>query len=114
MPKNKKVMSLAIQPELHVELKRYTMRKNMSVSEYVGDLVEKALKVDVDEDPIIIGKPSDEEIMPVVLKIPVCLRGDKEGLQKWMDVQTNGIVNKLAKAHTVAVEVDDNIASNSV
>jgi hypothetical protein len=109
MSKNKKVMSMAIEPDLHTELKKYTTRKNMSVSEYLGDLVEKALKIDVDEDPFIVGKPaeaegtptviwksSEEAVMPVVLKIPAGLRGNREGLQKWMDVQTCGIINKLA------------------
>jgi predicted CopG family antitoxin len=96
MSKNKKVMSIAICPELHADLKKYTSRKNMSVSEYLGDLIEKAVKVDVDEDPIVIGKSSENDVKSVVLKVPVNLIGNRENLQKWMEVQSNGIVNKLA------------------
>jgi len=96
MPKNKKVMSMAILPELHEELSRYAKRRNMSTSAYVGELITKALKIDVDEDPVIIGKDPDADIMPVILKIPVALKGNKEGLQRWMDVQTKGIVEKLS------------------
>jgi hypothetical protein len=117
MPKNKKVMSMAIQPELHDKLKLYARRKNMSVSEFLGDLVEKSLRIDVDEDPFIVGKPADVEgnptvvwksagEMPVVLKIPVNLKGDREGLQKWMEVQTNGIVTKLCKLAEEPVATD--------
>lgn len=101
MPKNKKVMSMAIKPELHTDLKRYTKQKHMSVSEYVGDLVERAMKIDVDEDPIIVGKPVDADVIPIVLKIPAALKGKREELQQWMDVQVSGIVNKLAAAKPV-------------
>jgi hypothetical protein len=96
MPKNKKVMSMAILPELHEELSRYAKRRNMSTSAYVGELITKALKINVDEDPIIIGKDPDEDIMPVILKIPVALKGNRVGLQKWMEVTAKGIVEKLA------------------
>ena len=37
--KNKKVMSIAIRPELHEELKKVSKRKSLSASEYVGNLV---------------------------------------------------------------------------
>ena len=97
MAKNKKVMSIAIRPELHEELKRYATRKVMSASAYVGDLVEKAMKLNVDEDPIIVGKSPDEDVKTIVLKIPNQLRDHPDKLKAWMDVQTNGIVSQLTR-----------------
>lgn len=95
MAKNKKVMSIAIEPELHEELKDYSRRKGLSASSYVGMLVSKALKLSIDDDPIIVGKPVDEDVLPVILKIPAQLRGNRDSLKIWMDAQSAGIVNKL-------------------
>ncbi|MBD3280923.1 hypothetical protein GF389_05385 [Candidatus Dojkabacteria bacterium] len=100
MSKNKKVMSLAIKPELHDKLKNYAKQKHMSVSEFVGDLAERAMKIDVDEDPIIVGKPIDSDIIALVLKIPASLKGNETGLQKWMDAQSAGIVKALSGKKT--------------
>jgi len=106
---NKKVMSIAIKPELHDELKKYAKRKVTSTSAYVGDLIEKALELNIDDDPFIIGKSPDEpdpvvvrrtkeeDALPVVLKIPKKLRGNAEQLKIWMDAQTNGIIGQLCK-----------------
>ena len=95
MGKNKKVMSIAIEPELHDELRDYSRKKGMSASAYVGMLVGKALKISIDEDPIVVGKPVDEDVLPVMLKIPAKLKGQRDALKTWMDSQTAGIVNKL-------------------
>jgi hypothetical protein len=95
--KNKKVMSIAIRPELHEELKKLSKRKGMSASTYVGNLVEQALKLNPDDDPMVIGKPVDEDVMPVILKIPTALKALPDQLQKWMSVQTNGILKAITK-----------------
>lgn len=104
---NKKVMSIAIRPELHDELKKYAKRKVTSTSAYVGDLIEKALELNIDDDPFIVGKSPDEpdpivvkrnaEEVPVVLKIPKKLKGNPEQLKAWLDAQTTGIVGQLCK-----------------
>ena len=107
---NKKVMSIAIMPELHEELKRYSKRKGMSASAYVGELVEQAVKLNIDDDPVIFGKPIDEDVklkvikvhddeMPIVLKIPVGYKNEPEVLQKWLTVQMNGILKAVAKTN---------------
>lgn len=96
MANNKKVASFAIEPKLHDELKEYANKKGLSLSGYLTILVSQGLKLSIDDDPIVIGKPSGEEILPVILKIPANLKGDREGLQKWMDQQTAGIVSKLS------------------
>ena len=93
---NKKVMSIAIDPDLHLELKKYAKRRGQSASSYVQNLIEKAMKIDVDEEPVIVGKPVDSSIMPVVLKIPTSLKGDADQLKAWLDVKCSGIAKKLS------------------
>lgn len=95
MAKNKKVMSIAIVPDLHEELKRYAKRKGMSTSSYVGNLIEQAVKLNIDDDPMVIGRPIDEEVTPVVLKIPVALKQDAEQLKKWLAAQMGGIMRAV-------------------
>lgn len=97
MSKNKKVMSIAIVPDLHEELKRYSKRKGLSASTYVGNLIEQAVKLNIDDDPMVIGKPIDEDVKPVVLKIPSVLREDPEQLKKWLAVQMGGILKAMTK-----------------
>ncbi len=108
MSKNKKVMSIAIMPDLHEELKRYSKRKGISASSYVGGLIEQAVKLNIDDDPVVFGKPIDEDVtikpikvhndeMPIVLKIPVEHKSDPEALQKWLTVQMNGILRAVTK-----------------
>ncbi len=108
MSKNKKVMSIAIMPDLHEELKRYSKRKGMSTSAYVGELIEQAVKLNIDDDPVVFGKPIDEDIKmkvvkvhvdetPVVIKVPLAYKSDPEKLQKWLTIQMNGILKAITK-----------------
>lgn len=97
MSKNKKVMSIAIMPELHEEIKRVAKRKGLSTSKYLGDLAEQAVKLNNDDDPMVVGKPIDKEVKPVVLHVPKELIGEKEDLEKWMQVQVAGIVKAMTK-----------------
>jgi len=97
MSKNKKVMSIAIVPELHEELKRYSKRKGMSASAYVGDLIAQAVKLNIDDDPMVIGSPIDTDVTPVVLRVPVALKGDPEPLKKWLAAQMSGIFKAMTK-----------------
>lgn len=94
---NKKVMSIAIHPELHDELKKFSKRRGLSASSYVGDLLEKAVKLDIDEEPMIIAKPLDEEVIPVILKVPRTIldSNDQEQLKKWVLAQANGVYKGL-------------------
>jgi len=107
--KNKKVMSIAIRPELHEELKKVSKRKGVSASTFIGDVIEQAVKVNPDDDIMVIGKPVDEEVKPVmvsasenvkpiILNIPAALQTDPEGLQKWLNLQTAGILKKFCQS----------------
>lgn len=91
-------MSIAIRPEMHDELKKLSKRKGLSASTYIGNLVEQALKLNPDDDPIIVSKPADEDVIPVVLKIPVNLKGNTEKLKAWLDVQSSGILKAMTSA----------------
>lgn len=98
MSTNKKVMSIAIHPDLHDELKKLAKRKGMSASTYIGNLVDQAVKLpNPDDDPIVIGKPSDEEVISLVLKIPVAIKNNSEKLNQWLEVQKAGILEAMAK-----------------
>lgn len=55
MAKNKKGMSFSIQPEMHEELTNYAIRKGLKTSVYLVDLITSALKLPVDDDPVVIS-----------------------------------------------------------
>jgi hypothetical protein len=97
MSKNKKVMSIAIRPELEEQLRNCSKRKGISTSTYIGNLLEQAVKINPDDDPLVIGKSMDDDIIPVVLKIPANLKLNPEKLRHWMEVQSNGIVKVMTK-----------------
>lgn len=97
MSKNKKVMSIAIRPELHDDLKTFAKRKGLSSSAYIGNLIEQAVRLNIDDDPMVIGKPADEEVVPVVLKIPAALKADPDRLKTWLAAQMVGIHKAMTR-----------------
>ena len=105
MSKDKKqVMAIAIMPRLKDEVSKFSKRKGLSASEYIGNILEQAVRLNIDDDPIVIGKPIDEEITQVILKVPVRLRSDPEQLKKWISVQMGGIYKSMIKVKEVAQE----------
>jgi len=78
-----KIMSFAIGDELQDKLRTYSKRKGLTYSQCVRELVDKFV---VDDDTVI----------PVILKIPVELKGDSEALRSWCEAKTNAIVDKLS------------------
>lgn len=101
MSKNKEVMSLAIKPQLKEEMDRYANRKGLSRSAYIGNLIEQAVKLNIDDEPMVIGRPLDDDVMPVVLKIPNAYKNNPEKLKQWLDIQSEGIIKAVGK-HTSA------------
>lgn len=95
MAKNKVPASFAVAPELLAEVTDYCEKKGISRSDYIGMLLVKAIKLPIDDEPMVMSKPEDN-VIPIVLKLPRSLKGDKEGLEEWMHVQTSGIISKLA------------------
>lgn len=97
MSKNKVPMSLAITPDMHEELKKISIRKGLSASAYICQLLEQAFKLNPDDDAMVIGKSPDDDIVPVVLKVPNAYRSDPEKLKQWMQIQVDGIVKAMVK-----------------
>ena len=93
-------MSIAIVPDLHDRVKIYAKRKGQSTSEYVGNLIEQAVGLNIDDDPVVIGKPIDEEVKPVILKIPESLMNDPEQLKRWLAAQMGGILRAFTPKKT--------------
>ncbi len=83
MNKKLNIMSLSVEPEMQDRLKRYAKSRDVSVSKLVRDLVDKYLI-------------AEEDVIPVILKIPSKLRGDQENLQKWLDMKAAAIVKALS------------------
>lgn len=86
--KKLKIMSLSVEPETHKLLKT-TAKKGgyASVSAMVRDLVHKHLDLLV----------NDGNEIPVILRIPSDLKGNREELQDWIDKRVHGIVGCLSK-----------------
>lgn len=96
MSKKMAVMSLAIEPKLQDDLKNYAKKRGQSASSFVRDVVIKHL-VDDGVKTLVVQVPDDDSIIPIVLKVPVELKGNREGLESWLNTQKNGILNKLAE-----------------
>ncbi len=78
-----KIMSFAIETPLQEKLKAHAKSKGISASQCVRELIEKFVV-------------EDDAIVPVVLKVPVELKGDREGLERWLEARKSAIVEKLS------------------
>ena len=85
MSKNKKIISLSIDPDLHETLVDLKKKRGESVSKIVTGLVDRFVGV----------VASEEEIVPVVLKIPAHLREDPVAMKEWLDRRTEAVVKCL-------------------
>jgi len=96
-PKAKmKIMSLAVEPDFQDDLKLYAKKKGMSISSYVRAVMKKALKLKVEDDPMVVGVPAEEDVFPIVLFIPKNIKGNSEELQNWLDKKTSAIIKHLS------------------
>jgi hypothetical protein len=84
MAKNVSIVSLSLNPEMHQRLKRCAKQKGESVSKVVRDLIDKYLV-------------SDDNVIPVILKIPVEFKGDSKELEKWLEAKVAAILQVLGK-----------------
>jgi len=82
MNKKKKVMSLSIEPDLHDTLKEHANRKtDGNVSKLICDMLEKY--------------PFSDDVIPVILKVPVLIKENKDELKKWLDIKSAAIFRAL-------------------
>ncbi len=94
MAANKKddIMSLAIQRDMQEAIKNHARINNVSASKLIRDLIETYLF----QDKKITVIHHEPEFIPIVLKIPSNLRGNKEGILSWLKVRTIAIAERLA------------------
>ncbi len=90
-----KNMSLAMDKDMQEFLKRKAREaNNVSVSKLVRDLIETYLL----EDRKITIINHDPDFVPIVLKVPSILKGDRDGVQTWLKARMPAIVEKFANA----------------
>lgn len=83
MNKKLNIMSLSIESDLQDKIKEYAKSRKVSVSKLIRDLVEKYLI-------------NEEDVFPIILKVPTKLKEDPENLQKWLETKVGAIVKALS------------------
>lgn len=76
-------MSIAMEPEIQQRMKEVAAKKNVSVSKWIRDLVDKNLPT------------SDEEVDTVILKIPHKVKCSEEELRSWLNTRVESLVKAL-------------------
>jgi hypothetical protein len=94
---SKIVMSVSIDPQLKDAVEQYSKRKGMSNSAYICSLIEPAIKLNVDDEVVMIGQPADSEVTPIILKVPNVYKSNPDKLKQWLDIQSAGIVKAVTK-----------------
>jgi hypothetical protein len=80
--KKSNIMSLSMEQEMQERLKAQAKKKSISVSKLIRDLVDRYLS-------------ADDEVIPVILKIPQKLKGDEAGLRVWLNAKVEAVVKTL-------------------
>ncbi len=92
MARKKNNISLAMEEEMQDFLQKYVQSNHIaSVSKLVRDLIDTYLR---QEKKITIVQ-HDPDYIPIVLKIPVKLKGDRDGLLTWLKIRAVGIAERL-------------------
>jgi hypothetical protein len=85
MTKKNNIMSLSLDPDTQDKLRLHAKQKtNGNVSKLIRDMVDKFLVV-------------EDDVIPVILRIPIHLKGDQENLKVWLDSRVTAVVNALSK-----------------
>ncbi|MHA2427944.1 MAG: hypothetical protein ACXADB_07970 [Candidatus Hermodarchaeia archaeon] len=85
MNEKKKIMSLSVEPEMHILLKKSSKKMGWSTSQLVRELVSKYLDLVV----------QDEETIPVILRIPAEYKENPEKLKQWLTIKVEAIHKAL-------------------
>lgn len=85
MSKKNNIMSLSLDPDTQDKLRLHAKQKtNGNVSKLIRDMVDKFLVV-------------EDDVIPVILRIPIHLKGDQENLKVWLESRVNAVINALSK-----------------
>ena len=77
-------MSLSLDLDTQDKLKLHAKQKtNGNVSKLIREMVDKYLVV-------------EDNVIPVILKVPIDLKGDRDNLQKWFEAKTQAVVKALS------------------
>jgi hypothetical protein len=84
MSKKNNIMSLSLDPDTQEKLRLHAKQKtNGNVSKLIRELVDKYLVL-------------EDDVIPVILRIPMQYKGDEESLKNWLDIKVGGIVKALS------------------
>lgn len=83
MNKKLNIMSLSIESDMQDKIKEHAKTRKVSVSKLIRDLVEKYLI-------------NEEDVFPIILKVPTKLKEDPDNLQKWLETRVEAIVKTLS------------------
>ncbi len=82
--KKNNIMSLSLDPDTQDKLRLHAKQKtNGNVSKLIREMVEKFIVV-------------EDDVIPVILRIPIDLKGDQENLQKWLGARMQAVVKALS------------------
>jgi hypothetical protein len=82
--KKNNIMSLSLDLDTQDKLRLHAKQKtNGNVSKLIREMVDKYLI-------------TDDNVIPVILKIPIDLKGDHDNLQKWLETKTQAVVKALS------------------
>lgn len=81
----KKPVSFSMDAEMHEAISIAAKKEDMSISELIRNLVVKHMDLIV----------NDGEEIPIILRVPVRLRGDNDGLRAWLSAKVDAIVGAL-------------------
>ena len=85
MSKKQDIVSYSMPMEMQQKLKRVKEKKGYkSVSKLIRDLVDKYVS-------------EDDDVIPVVLKIPAQLRGNADALRQWLQNRVPAVVTALSQ-----------------
>lgn len=82
--KKNNIMSLSLDLDTQDKLRLHAKQKtNGNVSKLIREMVDKYLVV-------------EDNVIPVILKIPIDLKGDHDNLQRWLEAKTQAVVKALS------------------
>ena len=95
LSKKQDIVSYSMPMEMQLKLKRVKEKKGYkSVSKLIRDLVDKYVS-------------EDDDVVPVVLKVPAQLRGNADALRSWLENRVPAVVQALSQKEP-SIQVAEN------
>lgn len=97
MSKGKKqdIVSFSMPMDMQQKLKRVKEKKGIkSVSKLIRDLVDRYVT-------------EDDDVVPVVLKVPTQLRGNPEALRQWLDNRIPSVITALSQPEKTVNKIEE-------